>query len=143
MSGRAVIGVILQRDKFLTIERSQRVRAPGKICFPGGGVEEGETDEEALVREFMEELGVTVFPKRKIWISSTPRGIQLNWWLAALEANTSLSPNPDEVAEAIWLHPAELARHPQILPSNAEFLEAVFAGKIDVNVEFDWDDASG
>ncbi len=32
---------------------------PGDICFPGGGLEEGETTEEAAVREMREELLVT------------------------------------------------------------------------------------
>lgn len=37
--------------------RSERLhQQPGDICFPGGGVEPGETPEEAAVREMEEEL---------------------------------------------------------------------------------------
>lgn len=39
--------------------RSQKVRQPGEVCFPGGRVEPGETTAEAAVRETCEELGIT------------------------------------------------------------------------------------
>lgn len=32
---------------------------PGEVCFPGGGVEPGETPEEAALRELKEELGLS------------------------------------------------------------------------------------
>lgn len=57
---RGVVGVMLRRDKLLTIRRSQWVTAPGKLCLPGGTIEEGETEEQALVREMKEELSIHV-----------------------------------------------------------------------------------
>ena len=37
--------------------RSEKLyHQPGDICFPGGAVEKGENEEEAVVRELMEEL---------------------------------------------------------------------------------------
>ena len=38
--------------------RSGDVSQPGEICFPGGRVEQGETFEEAAIRETVEEIGV-------------------------------------------------------------------------------------
>lgn len=50
--------IIIEDDKVALIER---VNAKGTyFLFPGGGVEEGETVEEAAVREAWEELGVEV-----------------------------------------------------------------------------------
>ena len=34
-------------------------RQPGEVCFPGGGIEKGETKEECAIRETCEELGVS------------------------------------------------------------------------------------
>ncbi|MBU3934864.1 NUDIX domain-containing protein [Patescibacteria group bacterium] len=55
---KRVRAIIIEGDKILTIKRTK----PEGIfwVFPGGGVEEGETNEEALVRECKEELGVDV-----------------------------------------------------------------------------------
>lgn len=39
-------------------KRSQTVSQPGETSFPGGAVEEGETYEEAAIRETVEELNV-------------------------------------------------------------------------------------
>jgi 8-oxo-dGTP pyrophosphatase MutT (NUDIX family) len=46
-------------DALLFEVRSQKVRQPGEVCFPGGRVEPGETAIEAAVRETCEELGIT------------------------------------------------------------------------------------
>ena len=46
-------------DALLFEVRSQKVKQPGEVCFPGGRVEPGETTAEAAVRETCEELGIT------------------------------------------------------------------------------------
>ena len=38
--------------------RSEHVRQPGEVCFPGGRAEPGETAPETAVRESCEELGI-------------------------------------------------------------------------------------
>lgn len=39
--------------------RSQRMNSqPGEICFPGGGVEDGETPKYTAIRETFEEIGI-------------------------------------------------------------------------------------
>ena len=51
--------VTTEEGKALLLEvRSQLVKQPGEMCFPGGRVEAGETPVETAVRETCEELGL-------------------------------------------------------------------------------------
>ena len=56
--------VLIQDGKVALIERHRA--GLDYFVFPGGGVDEGETPEQAAVREAMEELGVDVAIKQKI-----------------------------------------------------------------------------
>ena len=69
---RGAVAVIRRGQQFLVICRSQSVAAPGAYCFPGGTIEAGETEREALVRELQEELNLTVEPVCRLWSSITP-----------------------------------------------------------------------
>jgi 8-oxo-dGTP pyrophosphatase MutT (NUDIX family) len=130
---RGVVAVVVRQGRLLVIRRSQSVVAPGTVCFPGGGIEPGESELDALVREIGEELGSRAVPIRPLWRSVTPWNVALSWWLAELDAVHSLVPNLDEVESIHWLSPRELLEHPELLSSNREFLEAVLRGEIDLD----------
>ncbi len=55
-----VAAVIVMAGRVLACERSTPPEVAGRWEFPGGKVEPGETDEQALARECAEELGVRV-----------------------------------------------------------------------------------
>lgn len=55
-----VAAVIITAGRVLACERSAPPEVAGRWEFPGGKVEAGETDEQALTRECAEELGVRV-----------------------------------------------------------------------------------
>ncbi len=120
---RGVVAVVPRGNQLLVIRRSQHVRAPGAFCFPGGAVEAGETEREALCREMREELGCDVVPLEPLWQSVTSWQVQLSWWLAELPPGAVLLPNPAEVESVHWLTVEELWEMPQLLSSNREFLQ--------------------
>ena len=57
---RVVAAVIVRDGRALAARRGTAMSLPGLWEFPGGKVEPGESDAEALVREIFEELGLTV-----------------------------------------------------------------------------------
>ena len=127
---RGAIGVIVRADsRLLVIERSQQVRAPGKFCFPGGEIERGESEEDAVKRELVEELNVVVRPIRRVWQSETHSGVQLMWWLTRLLEDQTPQANPQEVARYFWMHPEEIMQHQETLLSNRRFLTALASGR--------------
>ena len=54
-----VAGIVWRDGQYLAVERPAGGRMAGWWEFPGGKIEPGETREDALVREFREELGIT------------------------------------------------------------------------------------
>ena len=130
---QGVVAVVVQQQQWLVIRRSEKVRAPGKICFPGGAVEPGESEQQALVREMQEELSLHVAPQTRLWESRTSWDVDLAWWhVELLQDATAIVPNEDEVAEFHWLPPDEIGDLPDLLPSNLEFLAAWRAGAFEI-----------
>ena len=121
---RGVVAVILQDARFLLIRRSQYVEAPGYYCFPGGGIEAGESELQALHREMREELDCSVTEVRRLYNTRTAWGVDLTWWLCELEEGASLRPDPQEVESVHWLTREELEQLPDLLDGNLEFLQA-------------------
>jgi 8-oxo-dGTP diphosphatase len=127
---RGAVAVIIEQGRWLAIRRSWEVSAPGKVCFPGGGMEPNETEAETIVRELREELNLSVRPLQRLWENVTPWKVHLAWWLAERIDDEPPRPLPAEVAEVFWLSADEMTAHPDLLPSNLAFFEALQRGEI-------------
>ncbi len=101
--------------------------------MPGGGIEAGESESEALVREMVEELAIDVDPVRRCWRSVTPWGTNLAWWLARLGEEVTPVANPDEVAEVHWMNRAEILAARDMLPSLPAFVDAWERGEVELD----------
>ena len=71
---RSVCGIAVQKGLFLVAQRNEGGSQGGKWEFPGGKLEEGETPQLALHREFLEELGVPVQVGKKLYETQFQNG---------------------------------------------------------------------
>ena len=60
MSDTSITGIAVDGDRVLVAKRNPVGQMGGRWEFPGGKVENGESDEAAVVREFKEEFGIKV-----------------------------------------------------------------------------------
>jgi 8-oxo-dGTP pyrophosphatase MutT (NUDIX family) len=126
---RGVIAVIQKDERFLVIRRSRFVRAPRKYCFPGGEIEEGETEIDALKREMVEELNVVVRPIKRIWTNETASGVHLSWWTTDIGFQR-VKVNPAEVEAFHWLRMDEILARKDLLDTNRRFMLGLRSGAI-------------
>ena len=129
----AVVSVIFDGERFLTIKRSQEVKAPGAIGFAGGGVEPDETQADAIVREMQEELGVEATPVKQVWTCHTPRGVELNFWQVRFVGEQEIKLDPNEVEFYAWHTPQSLREQFNLISSAVPFLDAWEAGEVKLN----------
>ncbi len=131
---QGVVAVVANEGRLLVIRRSRFVKRPGCYCFPGGGIEEGESEEVALVRELREELNVGVRPLRRLWTNTTPWHVKLAWWSAELSTDSPITPNQAEVESVHWYRPVDLWQLSNLLESNLEFLQAWQRGAFELQL---------
>lgn len=87
-------------------------KAPFEYDLPGGGVEANEDEAGALMREFLEETGLTIWPTRVIgragqfWVNrSEPRNSLSTFYEVELSAADGQPTEPDHAL--CWMAPAE------------------------------------
>jgi len=97
------------QGRLLMIKRGHEPGA-GLWSIPGGRIEPGETDAEALVREMLEETGLTVEVGRLIGRVQRPglngAVIDIRDYAATVTGGTLRA--GDDAADARWVAPAEL-----------------------------------
>ncbi|WP_405946814.1 NUDIX domain-containing protein [Streptomyces prunicolor] len=125
----AIVAVLRRADRVLVIRRGPDSARSGYWAPLSGKLEPGETQEEALVREVHEEVGLTVSPLSKVWQSETDDGIfRLHWWTATETGNGTIVPDPGEVSEVRWVTPAEFLTMTPLFDADREFFAQVLPG---------------
>jgi len=125
MMREAVVVVVTKGNKVLLIQRAPSVRGAGYWAPVSGEVEPGESQEAAVARETMEEVGLTVRPLRKVWENISSRGtFRLHWWLAEYIAG-ELVLNVREVSDARWLTADEICELDGTFEGDREFYQKV------------------
>ena len=77
-----------------------------------------------------EELGINSLPKRCIWESTSPWGVELSWWSTEIDVHEAVQINPEEVAWYRWMSHERMEASADLLASNAEFFRALKIGTI-------------
>lgn len=120
-----VLGIIRRDGRLLMIQRSATVRAPLTWCFPGGTIEAGETQPQALVREMREEINVDVEPGERLMTQTKHGGrLVLHCWSATISSGEPEA-NPSEVANLAWMTPAEIRAKDGVLPGTCWILDSI------------------
>lgn len=95
--------IILKKDKILLIKRAENEDShKGKWSVPGGGLEEGETQEEALRREINEELASEILwfkPFRSFEYQMPKRLVKATYFYGDIKGDIKLS---EEHSEFNW-----------------------------------------
>lgn len=63
---RVTCAIILHNNTILAAQRSETMSLPLKWEFPGGKIHAGETEEDCLQRELMEELNIKVVIRKRL-----------------------------------------------------------------------------
>ncbi len=122
MPGLVVGAAIIVDGRLLAAQRTEPPELAGGWEFPGGKVEPGETDHEAIVRECREELGIEISVGCRVgddWPLNN--GYFMHVWTAGIVDG---EPKALEHSELRWLAEAELLDVPW-LPADLRVLEAV------------------
>ncbi|RPJ25718.1 MAG: NUDIX domain-containing protein [Chloroflexi bacterium] len=124
--------VLIQDNKVALIERHRA--GLDYFVFPGGGVDEGESPEQAAVREAMEELGIEVAIKRKVAeVQLGPKSHQVYFLVEQVggEFGTGtgeefVGSDPDNPQKGIyipiWMSIDELPQHTNVYPADVSRL---------------------
>lgn len=129
-----IIAVIKKNNKYLLTKRAQidaedLLEFKGKWELPGGGIEKGETPEQALHREVQEELGIkitthTIFPFVFNKIRGTWQGLFLCYECETMAALDAIILN-EESSDYVWATYDEVMSLPT-LPGVTETIQAFY-----------------
>lgn len=63
---KVICAIIIKEEKILAVQRSKNMNLPLKWEFPGGKLENNETEKECIIREIKEELNININPIKKL-----------------------------------------------------------------------------
>ena len=123
--------VLIEDDKVALIERFRSEYH--YYVFPGGGVDEGETPEQAAIREMEEETGLCVSIKRTLAEIHFGLSYQIYYLVEKVSGEYGTGTgeeytdaDPDNPAEGVyipvWMPLAEMSEHENIYPADLKQL---------------------
>lgn len=127
-----VVGLVTTEDGKVLLGKRHQPETPeihGKWEFPGGGIDYGETPEEALVRELREETGLEIEITRLLpkvfsnvwnWTKDAYQVIILSYECKAVGGK--LEPHDEEISELQYFNPTDVD-YKNALPKTKEIID--------------------
>ncbi|MEV0396432.1 NUDIX domain-containing protein [Polymorphospora rubra] len=115
-----VVGALVENGAVLLVHRSPTRRAhPDRWDLPGGHVEAGESELQALVREMREELGVHIVAESSSRLGDLPAGsgedaVHVGVWHIGDWVGSPTNCAPDEHDDIAWVGISELGGLPLV-----------------------------
>jgi 8-oxo-dGTP diphosphatase len=103
--------IITRGDRVLMIRRRER---EGRLlwAFPGGGIEDGESPEQAAVRETAEEVALEVKAVRSLGERVHPQtGRHMSYVACEVVGGEARVADEDELAEVAWIRLEEIPNY--------------------------------
>ena len=104
-------GLVYDGDGRLLLIRRSNEPGRGLWSIPGGRVETGETDAEAVIREMAEETGLTVVPGALIGRVRRGRYVIADYHCTVVDGDLRAG---DDASDARWCSAADLAALPLV-----------------------------
>jgi len=127
--GQSVAGIVIKEGKLLLVRHTYG-NGKGMLIIPGGFVNIGETPQDALKREFLEEAQILVEPKGIV-------GVRFNmhdWYIVFRAEYISGEAVSDhcENSEAVWLDVDEVCDREDVPQLTKRLLQATLQAKDDL-----------
>jgi len=138
-----VVGAVLfKNDTFILAKRDYDSKSyPGLFEFPGGKVEKGETQKEALIRELKEELDIIVKEKDVIdfknnteihYVKDLDLEIFLTLFLV-LEWDGEMKIKKGIHSDLVYLDQKQLLNFEGFIPGDSKFVKPILKGLNRIN----------
>jgi 8-oxo-dGTP diphosphatase len=128
-----VVAAVIEREdrRILIGQRRRNDTSPLKWEFPGGKVQQGETDEAALARELREELGgemmrMAAIARVEHRYGETAAPLEIRFYAAELKSNEVQANVFEQIA---WVLPKELSGY-DFLAANRALVANLATGRI-------------
>jgi 8-oxo-dGTP diphosphatase len=107
---RCVGAIVTDGDGRLLLVKRGHAPEAGRWSLPGGRVNPGESDPQALVREVREETGLWVEPGRLVGAVERPApgGAVFDIYDYAASASGGVLAAGDDAADVRWVHPRDI-----------------------------------
>jgi 8-oxo-dGTP diphosphatase len=124
-----VVSAAIVRDgRYLITQRLDKAVLPGLWEFPGGKVEEGESDEVALQRELQHRLGVTAGVGERLAVNEQEYPnyiVELHLYRCDL---ADAEPQPVNVKDMRWVTSSDFDGY-DFTPADEQSMDALLFGK--------------